>query len=616
MHGLFLCLCIFEIFEFCSAKIDLGAAGPYGILGRLSVTNTRSTIINGDLGTGGTSLTGFPPGIVSGNISRGDTTITAFSDANTAYVTVAASSSSLDLSGINLGGLKLPPGSYKFASSAELTGTLTLDRNGDLDGEWYFDIVTALTTATASSVVFADGGSACNVYWTVGSSATLGIGTSFMGTIIARASVTFNTGAVLLGRAFALSATVTLDSNVVIVPDCLASIPTSSPGGEFPAPTFTFINPASLATTSTTISILATIPATIVVSASATTSASITSSTSSFVAEPLGISSSLPFQASASRSTLSFSSSVQDYSFSPVIKTSLPTSDSSILSDVSTGLQDIVTTGVFDLVTTSNENFPRTELTLDVLPSTILATLSRETSSIATSSTSTSAFSTSSFVNPKPLTGTYVTASAPVTWSYNSAELPTTTTSLDNAIVTIVITTISTLTSCPSNYLCTGQILSWTGTSGPLSCSAQKTCTCVLPGGIHSATSSPQSPSYTCHTTYWTGTDGPTACVSGFTCSRVLSDTNTALWSEAILQASSDVIGYTHAASRPAKTSVETMLLEHIGAVSTTAPTPELSTPISSPNTSSVSSSARAAITGLFPNLLLSVIAIAMLQVL
>ncbi|PVH81360.1 hypothetical protein DL98DRAFT_531269 [Cadophora sp. DSE1049] len=202
-----------------SPSINLGTAESYGIYGASSVTNTGPTIIDGDLGTGGTSVTGFfPPGIVNGNIVTGGATSTVFIDATAAFTDITALSPDEDLTGQNLGNRNLSPGTYKYNAAAQLTGTLTLEGTGSPDDAWYFQIGSALTTASGSAVVFINGGLACQVYWALGTSATLGTGTSFIGTILAGASVTLNTGASLVGRAFGLSATVTLDSNGVIVP--------------------------------------------------------------------------------------------------------------------------------------------------------------------------------------------------------------------------------------------------------------------------------------------------------------------------------------------------------------------------------------------------------------
>jgi hypothetical protein len=127
------------------------------------------------------------------------------------------------LTGIDLGGLTLTPGVYCFSTSAQLTGTLTLDAQGNSGAVFVFQIASTLTTASGSRVLLTNGGSACNVFWQVGSSATLGTTTSFAGNILALASITLNTGAVAPGRALARTGAVTLDTNGV--GGC------SSPGG-------------------------------------------------------------------------------------------------------------------------------------------------------------------------------------------------------------------------------------------------------------------------------------------------------------------------------------------------------------------------------------------------
>ncbi|CAL3970470.1 unnamed protein product, partial [Diplocarpon coronariae] len=219
-------LCVLGLCALSSAQVNLGAAKSYGVLGRLSVTNTGPTTISGDLGTGGTSITGQASITVSGNTVIGEGANAAFSDASTAYNLVTGFGPGQDISGGDLGGQILPPGIYRFTSSAQLTGTLVLNGTGSPDDAWYFQIASSLTTAGA--VLLSGGGKACNVYWAVGSSATLGTATSFIGTILASDSVTFVTGTVLNGRAFGLSAEVTLDSNTISVPDCAGSSSSSS----------------------------------------------------------------------------------------------------------------------------------------------------------------------------------------------------------------------------------------------------------------------------------------------------------------------------------------------------------------------------------------------------
>jgi type VI secretion system secreted protein VgrG len=181
------------------------------------VTSTGNTVLNGNLGVSpGTSITGFySPGIVNGTIYDNDTVAAqAQADALTAYNTLAGEAPNQNLTGQDLGALTLLPGVYFFSSSAQLTGTLTLSGAGD----FVFQIGSTLTTASSSSVNLINGAQADNVSWQVGSSATLGTGTSFDGSILADQSITLDTGANLAGRALALNAAVTLDDNVITIP--------------------------------------------------------------------------------------------------------------------------------------------------------------------------------------------------------------------------------------------------------------------------------------------------------------------------------------------------------------------------------------------------------------
>lgn len=196
---------------------NLGTAVNFATLASSTITNTGSTVITGNLGLSpGTSVTGFPPGVVSGiqhitNAAAAQAKI----DANTAYTNMAALTGATNLSGVDLGTLTLAPGIYKYTSSAALTGTLKLDAGGNPNAVWIFQIGSTLTTASSSVVSIINGGSSSNVYWQVGSSATLGTNSNFSGTIIAQASVTATTGAIIKGNLIALTAAVTLDTNVV-----------------------------------------------------------------------------------------------------------------------------------------------------------------------------------------------------------------------------------------------------------------------------------------------------------------------------------------------------------------------------------------------------------------
>ena len=176
----------------------------------------------------GTSITGFPPGLVTGGtIQAGDAAaLQANADADAAYVTLAGLAVTRDLTGQDLGGLTLTPGVYRFSSSAQLTGRLTFDGQGQADPLFVFQIGSTLTTASGSSIVAINGAGACDAYFQVGSSATLGTGSSFVGTIIAYMSDTLTTGASLDGRVIALNGAVTLDHNHVSSTDCaVAAVP-------------------------------------------------------------------------------------------------------------------------------------------------------------------------------------------------------------------------------------------------------------------------------------------------------------------------------------------------------------------------------------------------------
>jgi hypothetical protein len=207
---------------------DLGVAKSFAVLGGSTVTNTGGTVVNGDLGVWpGLAITGFfPPGIVvpPGTIHAGDAVAQqAQSDVTTAYNALTGQACNTDLTGQDLGGLTLTPGVYCFSSSAGLTGILTLNALGDPNAVWVFKIGSTLTTASGSSVAFINGGQSCNVFWQVGTSATLGTTTAFAGNILALASITLNNGASLNGRALARNGAVTMDTNTVTPVACAAA---------------------------------------------------------------------------------------------------------------------------------------------------------------------------------------------------------------------------------------------------------------------------------------------------------------------------------------------------------------------------------------------------------
>jgi hypothetical protein len=234
-----------------ASAVNLATASPFAVLGGSAVTNTGPSVLNGDLGVySGTSITGFGPGIVNGTTYDGNAVAgAAQNDLTTAYNVAAGQSVSPAniLTGQNLGGLTLAPGAYKFASSAQLTGALTLDAGGDPSAQFVFEIGSTLTTASASSVVMINGASPCNVYWQIGSSATLGTTTAFEGNLMASASITLNTGATLQGRALASTGAVTLDSNVVDNSMCAPTTPPPT-GPTSPGPTSPGLTPGTTPT--------------------------------------------------------------------------------------------------------------------------------------------------------------------------------------------------------------------------------------------------------------------------------------------------------------------------------------------------------------------------------
>jgi hypothetical protein len=197
--------------------IDLGSAASFAVLAGSTVNNSGSTVLTGDLGVSpGAAITGFGPGIVTGHTySGGAVAAQAQSDLARAYTDAAAQTGAIDLTGVDLGGLTLTPGVYHFATSAQLTNSLTLNAQGDPNALFVFQIGSTLTTASGASVAFENGGSGGAVFWQVGSSATLGAGTAFAGSILALTSITLDSGATLAGRALARTGAVTLDTNQI-----------------------------------------------------------------------------------------------------------------------------------------------------------------------------------------------------------------------------------------------------------------------------------------------------------------------------------------------------------------------------------------------------------------
>ncbi len=190
----------------------LGGAASFAVLAATTITNTGPSQVIGDVGVSpGTAITGLTPGMVvgDGNAAAAE----AQTGAHAAFNDIAGQACDFDLTGQDLGNRTLTPGIYCFSSSAQLTGPLALNALGDPDAVFIFKIGSTLTTASNSSVSVFNGGNTCNVFFQVGSSATLGTDTSFEGNVLAQASITLNTRARLDGRALALEGAVTMDTN-------------------------------------------------------------------------------------------------------------------------------------------------------------------------------------------------------------------------------------------------------------------------------------------------------------------------------------------------------------------------------------------------------------------
>ena len=228
--------------------VGLGTAGSFAVLGGSTVTNTGPTVINGDLGVSpGTAITGFPPGTVNGTVHAADAVAAqAQSDVTTAYNDAAGRTPAVVVPG-DLGGLLLTPGVYKQSSSLLLTGVATLDAQGDPSAVFIFQVGSTLTTASNSRVLLTGGAQSCNVFWQIGSSATIGTGTSFSGNILALQSITVTTGATIQGRALARNGAVTLDTNTITRADCAPAGTTTAPLGAGTA--FLTTTPRSVART-------------------------------------------------------------------------------------------------------------------------------------------------------------------------------------------------------------------------------------------------------------------------------------------------------------------------------------------------------------------------------
>ncbi|HZP95523.1 MAG TPA: ice-binding family protein [Candidatus Limnocylindria bacterium] len=247
------------------------------------MTSTGATTITGDLGIHpAAAVTGFPPGIVNGTIHAADAVaLQAKNDLVSAYVDAAGRPATATHG--TLGGLTLVGGVYNAGGvTLGLTGTLTLDGQNDPSSVWIFQATSDLVTASSSSVSFINGAQPCNVFWQVTSSATLGSGSTFGGTILALTSITMNSGVSVNGRALARNGDVTLISDAITRSTCVA------------------------ATTATPVATVAATPTATVAPTAAPTAAPTTATTSAPTASPKPIITTLPSTATNDDNTLIF----------------------------------------------------------------------------------------------------------------------------------------------------------------------------------------------------------------------------------------------------------------------------------------------------------------------
>jgi hypothetical protein len=203
------------------APVSLGSITSGGnnlaVLAHTTVTSTGATTVTGDVGVWpGTAVTGFPPGNATGTMYHGVAPADAAQSSLTAaYNDAAGRPADATVAG-NLGGQTFNPGVYKSTSTLAISsGDLTLDALGDANGVFIFQIASSLNVTSGRMVILSGGAQAANVFWQVGSSATLGTTSSFAGTIMAQASVSMSTGGTLHGRALARDGAVTMQSNIV-----------------------------------------------------------------------------------------------------------------------------------------------------------------------------------------------------------------------------------------------------------------------------------------------------------------------------------------------------------------------------------------------------------------
>jgi len=204
-------------------SVPLGTDITFAVLAASTVTNAGLTVVTGDLGVSpGTAITGFTgiapggPGVVVGGAIHSADPVAAQAqlDLTVAYNNAAGRVNPIGV-GADIGGLVIPPGTYRAPVSLAITGNVTLDGQNNPNSTFIFQMASTLTTSVNSSVTLINGANACNIFWQVGSSATLNTASVFNGTILAQASISLGTGAVVNGRVLARTGAVTMLSNIV-----------------------------------------------------------------------------------------------------------------------------------------------------------------------------------------------------------------------------------------------------------------------------------------------------------------------------------------------------------------------------------------------------------------
>ena len=239
-----------------TTAVALGNVAPFAVLAGTTVTNTGTSQIAGSVGVSpGSAVTGFPPGLITGgSIDAANTTAQAAQASLTTAYLAAAGETPVTVNASDLGGQTLVPGVYQNAAAMSLTGTVTLNAEGNANAVFVFLAGSTLTTAPSSSVVLTGGAQACNVFWQVGSSATIGTTTNFVGSVLALTSISVQTGATISGRVLARNGQVSLEGDTITVPTCNAvtTTTTTSPVTTTTSPVTTTTTPVTTTTTPVT----------------------------------------------------------------------------------------------------------------------------------------------------------------------------------------------------------------------------------------------------------------------------------------------------------------------------------------------------------------------------